>query len=300
MPRSPSTDRSRSTRRNRFSRRSYGRFWTAGNSAGSGGWSRSTARLRRVHARQLPGERLSQVNQALTQSPNDSVMQEFRATCLFAMQDYQQSAAALYAILSSGPGWDWTTMSGLYPNMDVYTGQLRALETFERQNPNAAYAHFLLAYQYMLQGYKDQAAAELNAVVTLQPSDQLAAQLLRGLTTPANPASAVAAQPAGQPTGPSQPIDPAALAGNWQATRPDGSAFGLKLAPDNNFTWQFSQQGKQPQTLTGTYTVANNYLILKASDQNTLLGQVAMVDPNRFTFKMAGDNPADPGRAFTR
>src|SRR6185437_12399128 len=128
---------------------------------------------------------LAQVNQALTQSPNDSVMQEFRATCLFALQDYQQSAAAMYSVLSAGPGWDWTTMSGLYANNDVYTGQLRALEAYRTQNPNAAYAHFLLAYQYMMLGYKEQAAAELNAVVALQPSDQLAAQLLRGLTTPA-------------------------------------------------------------------------------------------------------------------
>ena len=249
---------------------------------------------------------LAQVNQALTQSPNDSVMQEFRATCLFAMQDYQQSAAALYAVLSSGPGWDWTTMSGLYPNIDVYTGQLRALEGYRTQNPSVAYAHFLLAYQYMLLGYKEQAATELNSVVSLQPNDQLSAQLLRGLTTPANPGSAIAGQPGmpqqsgpAQQAAPSQPVDAAALVGNWQATRSDGSAFGLKLTPDNNFTWQFTQQGKQ-QVLNGSYTIANNYLILKASDQNTLLGQVAMVDPNHFTFKLTGDNPADPGLTFTR
>ncbi len=250
---------------------------------------------------------LAQVNQALSQSPNDSVMQEFRATCLFAMQDYQQSAAALYSVLSSGPGWDWTTMSALYANNDVYTGQLRALEAYRNQNPNVAYAHFLLAYQYMLLGYKEQAATELSSVVSLQPNDQLSAQLLRGLTTPANPGTVVAGQPGAPPqqaapvqqAAPSQPVDAAQLVGNWQATRSDGSAFGLKLSPENNFTWQFTQQGKQ-QVLNGSYTVANNYLILKASDQNTLLGQIAMADPNHFTFKMAGDNPADPGLTFAR
>ncbi|HEX4149184.1 MAG TPA: hypothetical protein VHY20_09360, partial [Pirellulales bacterium] len=115
-----------------------------------------------------------------------------------------------------------------------------------------------------------------------------------------------AMNPPGQPAAPAQlatagrPIDPTALTGDWQATRTDGSAFGLKLSGDNNFTWQFTQQGKPPQTLNGTYTVANDYLILKASDQNTLLGQVAMVDPNHFTFKLAGDNPGDPGLTFTR
>jgi hypothetical protein len=33
-------------------------------------------------------------------------------------------------VLSVGPGWDWTTLIGLYPSIDVYTTQLRALEDF--------------------------------------------------------------------------------------------------------------------------------------------------------------------------
>ena len=46
------------------------------------------------------------------------------ASLLFALQKYPESAAAIYAVLSAGPGWDWTTMSGLYPNVNVYTQQL--------------------------------------------------------------------------------------------------------------------------------------------------------------------------------
>ena len=34
----------------------------------------------------------------------------------------------LYVVLTAGPGWDWATMVGLYPDVDTYTRQLRALE----------------------------------------------------------------------------------------------------------------------------------------------------------------------------
>ena len=66
----------------------------------------------------------------------------------------------MYAVLSGGPGWDWTTESGLYPSIAVYTKQLRALEQYSRDNPQAADARFLLAYQYMLTGHNDAASAD--------------------------------------------------------------------------------------------------------------------------------------------
>ena len=42
------------------------------------------------------------------------------------MEDYQQAAAAVYAVISAGPGWDWNTVSNLYPNAGVYTDHLRS------------------------------------------------------------------------------------------------------------------------------------------------------------------------------
>ena len=41
--------------------------------------------------------------------PNDASLHEFRALVLFALGQYEQAAATLYAVLSNGPGWDWTT-----------------------------------------------------------------------------------------------------------------------------------------------------------------------------------------------
>jgi len=110
------------------------------------------------------------------------VLHEFRALTLFAQGKYQDAAATLYAVLTAGPGWDWATMSELYPDPEVYTRQLRELERYTRENPRAADGHFLLAYHYLVLGYQDQAIHQLEEVVRLQPDDKLAAELLQALT----------------------------------------------------------------------------------------------------------------------
>ena len=56
--------------------------------------------------------------QALAQMPNDTTMHEFLALVYFAQGKYEQAAAPLYAVLSVGPGWDWTTLSGMYADVD--------------------------------------------------------------------------------------------------------------------------------------------------------------------------------------
>ena len=124
---------------------------------------------------------LSQTNRAVAFAQRFAAAR-IPALCLFAVKDYQQAAAALYAVLSAGPGWDWATLSGLYPNVDVYEQQLRALESYRNENFDNGAAHFLLAYHYMLAGHNEPAADELREVVRLEPADQLAAQLLKGLT----------------------------------------------------------------------------------------------------------------------
>jgi hypothetical protein len=222
-------------------------------------------------------------------------MHEFRALCLFAMRDYKQAAAAMYAVLSGGPGWDAATLAGLYPNEDVYNEQLRALENHRERNPNAADARFLLAYHYLLSDQDEMAAAELTAVVELEPKDQLSAQLLKGLSdsSPDEP-------PAGPaPSEPDEPVAAASLVGNWKAARNDGSKFELNLSDDSKFSWKCSQQDKDQQ-LSGTYTLADNYLILSASGQNALVGRVSLASADKLRFKLAGGSPSDPGLTFTR
>ena len=83
---------------------------------------------------------LNLTDQALKAMPNDPSIHEFRAQVLIALQRYEEAAAELYGVLAVSPGWDWTTLIGLYPNIDVYTAQLRALEQSIGTHPNNAAA----------------------------------------------------------------------------------------------------------------------------------------------------------------
>ncbi len=211
------------------------------------------------------------------------------------MKDYRQSAAALYAVLAAGPGWDWTTVSNMYPSTSAYTAQLRALEAYSEKNPNATDARFVLAYQYLVTGHNDEAVEELKIITKLQPKDQLAAQLLQNISAPSSPDQGPGNPPAAAP---GEPVAEAALVGDWKASQPNGSKFALNLSGDKKFSWKFTQDGKD-QEMAGTYSLADNYLVLKASEQNSLVGQVAMLPGGKLSFKIPG-NPADPGLTFSK
>jgi tetratricopeptide (TPR) repeat protein len=102
-------------------------------------------------------EALELCNQTLKTMPNDAVVHEFRALTQFALQNYPEAAAGAYAVLSAGPGWDWTTVSSLYGNVADYSTQLRALEAFVKKNPKSSDGHFLLAYHYLTAAHPDAA-----------------------------------------------------------------------------------------------------------------------------------------------
>jgi hypothetical protein len=94
-------------------------------------------------------------------------------------------------------------------------------------------------------------------------------------------------------------VERASILGHWKASRPDGSSFDLELLADNRFSWKFKQQEREQQ-FAGNFTLANNYLILSASDQNALIGQVSMEASDKLNFRLAGGNPAEPGLTFSR
>ena len=124
---------------------------------------------------------LTLVDQSIQQFPTDATLHEFRALCLFALKDYKQAAASLYAVLAAGPGWDWETMKSLYGDTTTYTEQLRSLEAYQRANLNAAEASFVLAYHYLVLGHNDAAIKQLANVVRLIPDSQLSTKLLEAL-----------------------------------------------------------------------------------------------------------------------
>ena len=144
-------------------------------------------------------------------------------------------------------------------------------------------------------GYTDAAARQLKAVVELNPKDRLSAELLASLSAPATPEAPEPAAPAAPP----KPVDAASLVGNWNAQQPDGSSIGLRMTADSKYTWQYTRQGKT-QEHSGTYTVADNLLILKQGNTPAMVGQVASLGNDRFNFKLANDNPSDPGLTFSK
>src|SRR4029450_13805302 len=91
-------------------------------------------------------------DEAAAKMPRDAVLHEFRSLVLFALKRYPESAAAIHAVIAVGPGWDWKTLSSLYPDVDTYTAQLRALENYRDTHPKSADGHFLAGYHYMTCG----------------------------------------------------------------------------------------------------------------------------------------------------
>jgi tetratricopeptide (TPR) repeat protein len=122
------------------------------------------------------------VEQALRNVPGDATMHEFRALTLFAQGQYRDAAGAIYAVLSAGPGWNWDTLKSLYPDTQTYTAQLRDLERYQRQHPDAPEASFLLAYQYLTLGSTDSAVKMLRQTLSVNPKDELSAQLVKMLS----------------------------------------------------------------------------------------------------------------------
>ena len=260
----------------------------------------------------------SEINLAIKALPNDAALHEFRALVFFATQDYKQAAGTLYAVLSAGPGWDWTTLSGMYANVATYTEQLRSLEQYVKDNPGSADARFVLAYQYLTCGYSDSAKKQYIEVLKIQPSDQLSAQLLKLLG--GDPSTETASTPTPQPPDPNAPstpdappaaatpteeepkapatIDATKLIGNWTAKRPDGASFSLNLTTDSKFTWGFDQGGKK-QEFGGKYSVDGAILVLERTDGQQMPGLITLAD-NGFNFKLYGGPPDDTGLDFKK
>ena len=261
------------------------------------------------------GTALDLTNQGIQQSPDDAVLHEFRGLVLFAKGDYQQAAATVHSVLAVGPGWDWETLSGLYPDVGVYTNQLRALEAYTKQNPQDAAGHFLLAYHYMSDGYPDAATRQLQQVKEIVPNDMVAANLLKMTTasqsaSPAAPsapptqnvATTTETQPNVEAATPPAPaaIDPTVIVGSWTASRDDGSNFGLTLKDDKTFSWSFVPKNQQPQSFDGTYKMEGNVIALERTGGGSLLAEIAANDRSKFNFKMLGAPDEDPGLTFIR
>jgi tetratricopeptide (TPR) repeat protein len=228
--------------------------------------------------------------EALKKLPNDAVVHEFRALCQFAQRDYRGAAATLNAVLAVGPGWNWATLISLYPGVDTYTAQLRALEGYLDEHPEAGDARFVLAYHYLATGAKDSAITQLREVVRLVPKDQVAKQLLEMLSPTSAPPSPTPNPP---PAGAAPTIKAADLVGTWKATGVDGARFELTLNATGEFVWKYAHNGKD-QVAQGAYAIEGDTLAMEPQTGGVMLAQITLQGANKFVFKPIGSDASQP------
>lgn len=245
------------------------------------------------------GSALQYTDRAISEMPRDPALHEFRALVLFAQGEFSEAAAVVYAVLSVGPGWDWATMQSLYPNVDIYTRQLRSLEAHVKANPRSADGRFLLAYHYLTMGHTDAAMRQYEQVVRLQPEDRLSQEMLQALGSDgtqqpqAPPATALAAPSA-------QPVPADALLGQWSASGPHDANFTMVLQPDGTFTWQRTAAGGAQQSVSGVYALDGNVLALEPDEGDPMIAEVQLAGNNQLQFRMVGAPQNDPGLTFRR
>ncbi len=237
---------------------------------------------------------LKQADSALAELPGDTTLHEFRALCLFALKRYDEAAAAVHAVLAVDPGWDWTTLISLYPDINTYTVQLRTLEEYCQSRTGLASARFVLAYHYLTLGYTDSAVTILKQVVALKPGDALSAKLLRQLD-----ASQAADAPAAPAPAATTPPQGAVITGTWTAQPAADTAVALAIQRDGEFTWKVTRKG-QTQQLAGKSSFGGGLLALAQDEGAALVGRVDWKDANHMNFRIVGDGRVDPGLAFSK
>ena len=240
---------------------------------------------------------LSDFNASLKELPGDAVVHEVRSLALFANGDYKAAAAGLNSLLSSAPGMDWTTMSGLYGNPDDYTTQLRKLEQFCKSNPNDASANFVLAYHYLVTGSKDAAINALRMVVKNQPKDVTAKRMLDAMVPPDVPAVAAPATAPAVLAGADAPQTD--LVGTWLAQSRD-TKIELSITEDSQFTWKAGAKDQAPVVLSGQLAASSDGISLETKEQGAIGGTVESKGPDNWRFAMSGAPASDPGLSFAR
>ena len=118
---------------------------------------------------------------AAVDAPQNAKVHELISLCLFALGKYRPAANEAHAAMALGPIADWSDLYGCYNNVDKYTTQLRALEKAATANPKDAADQYLLGYQYLMIGARDNAKTEFADAVKLTPKDKLAAHYLQEL-----------------------------------------------------------------------------------------------------------------------
>jgi len=234
------------------------------------------------------------VDRAISVVPGDPVMHEFRALVFFAMGRFNDAAGVLNPILASGPGWDWTTMTGLFNSQDDYIALLRKLEEHHQENPNSAAANFLLGYHYLVLGHLEQALELFEQSAKLEPTDTVSAGLRDLLRD-----SIETGEEDADDTPPPAPVDPDKLVGTWVSTVADDGTITLVMTKEGSFTWSFDKTANNGE-MTGEFGISDPNLLVLLAEDSQMAGEVAFEDDSKLSFILAGGPRGDPGLTFVR
>lgn len=245
---------------------------------------------------------LELADKAVAAAPGDGALHEYRALVLFALGKYAEAAGVLNPVLAGGPGWNWATMISLYDSQQPYNSQLQSLERYSKAMPQAADAHFLLGYHYMVGTRLALAHAEFAEAARLQPADSVSAQL-RDLTGASSVKGAVDKTDAPkEPAAVAPPPDPVPLEklpGKWVAERGDKGTVTLVFKHDGKFLWIYDNGDKSTE-FSGSYKINDSGMLVLEAEQSQMVASVELPQESQLKFILAGGPPGDPGLTFAR
>ena len=132
---------------------------------------------------------------ALLDDSQNGTLAMMLAQALFASGSYQEAAGATQWAMSMLPPDQWGVVvknyTDLYPVVQNYTDQLRALEKARNEKPSDPALRFLLGFHYYYLGYPAQATRELEkefSCATRRVSRKLLSTI-KGVAVPAGPGS---------------------------------------------------------------------------------------------------------------
>jgi hypothetical protein len=167
---------------------------------------------------------------ALVDTPQNGVLAMMLGQALFAVGSYNEAAGVTQMGMLLLPPDQWGVVvknyRELYPNIQNYTDQLRALERARKEKPDDPALRFLLGFHYLYLGYPSQATRELDKVIQLEPKDEFA-QKLRAVANgePVTPPSSQPPAGGTAPPGGSAPTPtPPASSGTPAETPPASGA----------------------------------------------------------------------------
>jgi hypothetical protein len=135
-------------------------------------------------------------SEAIRDRPDDGLIYFARAQSYFAIADYRSAYYDILAGMEMIPDWPSIriNLSEIYTDLDEFTGQLEALQSWAERHPKDYQAHFVLGYMYYFLQQYDLAKFELVYALAGSEGQPQAERLLQEIYEIEAAAAAAAAE----------------------------------------------------------------------------------------------------------